>query len=84
MRRIAAVLIALLAGGCLLNTGCATAMNGRGEVGVGSRTDYYVYHEARRSTDNAGASLNLQPAIDYLIQLQAEADAEATGDETPE
>ena len=53
----------------LLLSGCTSTIKGRGEVGVGSRTDYYVYSEARRSTDTASATLNVKALVDHLIEI---------------
>lgn len=59
----------LAVGGCLL-PGCTTALTGRGEVGAGSRTDYYFYHEARRSGDTASATLDVKALVQHLIDLE--------------
>ena len=73
-----------LVDGCFL-LGCNTTLTGRGELGVGSRTDYYFYHEAKRSTDTATFDVSFDTLVEHFIDLgMTEEDAKTTAEKLNE
>lgn len=64
--------------GCL-SVGCMASLKGEGQVGIYSKTEYGFFHRAIKdqSDGEALSSLDLQSAIDYIIKLRDDEQAEA-------
>lgn len=70
--------------GLMALAGCTTTSRGRQEAGFGSRTDYYVYTEAKDSANIASYTIEVKALVDHLVTLGLTKDqAEEVAEKAP-
>ncbi len=55
-----------------LNAGCTADVGNDGEAGIKFGWNISVYHTAKGTGETATASLDLQPLVNYVIDLQGD------------
>ncbi len=55
--------------GCL-SVGCVAGLTNAGEIGFKQSTSWGFYHRAEATEGESRAELDLQPIIDYVVELQ--------------
>jgi len=75
--RMAVSVVTCLLASCLVSGGCTTSLSNAGEVYFEWGTKAAVGHRAEATEGYAESKVDLQPAIDYLIQLREDAEEPA-------
>ena len=66
MRKLVVILLGLL----LVTSGCSILLEDQGETGIRYGTEITFFSRASTTNATSAATVDIQPAVDYFIQLQ--------------